>query len=78
MKSSTKITLAIVGGSFLLHLAAWSFVGRIKSERKREIIAIALAETKKKKEEKKEKPKPPDVKPEKAKVRKPKNNATVA
>ena len=68
MKSSTKITLAIVGGSFLLHLAAWSFVGSIKSERKREIVAIALAETKKKKEEKKEKPKPPDVKPEKAKV----------
>ena len=68
MKKRTKITLAIIGGSFALHFAAWSFVGGIKAERKREIVAIALAETKKKKEEKKEKPKPPDVKPEKAKV----------
>lgn len=68
MKKRTKITLAIVGGSFALHLAAWSFVGGIKAERKRDIVAISLAETKKKKEEKKEKPKPPDIKPEKAKV----------
>ena len=75
MKSSTKITLAIVGGSFLLHLAAWSFVGLIKGERKREIVAIALAETKKKEEKKKDPPKPPDVKPEKAKVVQPKTKA---
>ncbi len=62
--------LGIVGGSFLLHLAAWSFVGGIKGERKHDIIAIEMADAKKKKEEKKEKPKPPpiDVKPEKAKV----------
>ncbi len=69
MRRRAKITLAIVGGSFLLHLAAWSFVGSIKAERRREIVAISLAETKKKKEEKKkEPPKPPDIKPEKAKV----------
>ncbi len=62
--------LAVVGGSFVLHLAAWAFVGRIKGERKHETFAIALAEEKKKKEEKKDPPKPPPPppKPEKAKV----------
>jgi protein TonB len=76
MKGSTKITLAIVGGSFAVHFAAWSFVGGIKGERKRDIVAISLAETKKKKDEKKkEPPKPPDIKPEKAKIVQPRTKA---
>ncbi len=68
MKTRTKIMLGVVGGSFALHLAAWAWVGRIKGERKHDVVAIALAESKKKEEKKKEPIKPAEIKPEKAKV----------
>ena len=72
MKAHTKIMLGVVGGSFLLHLAAWAFVGRIKGERKHDLVAIELAEAKKKEKKKDQpKPKPVEIKPEKAKVRAP-------
>jgi protein TonB len=69
MRTYTKITLAIAGGSLGLHLAAWACVGFIKGERRHDAVAISLAESKKKEEKKKQDPpKPVEVKPEKAKV----------
>ncbi len=60
MRTHQKITLAIVGGSLVLHVVAWALVGTIRGERKQELVAISLAESKKKE---KEKPKPPPPKP---------------